>query len=197
MDYQLAILIPTLYTRADTFKVLETELLRQKALLPKGTVQIMTCPDNGEAKIGHKRNVLMTTHKAKYHCFVDDDDMVCDNFIELLLAGISTGADCCSLMGEYYTFDKIKYNYDRPFYHSLKYDSWHDDALGYYRYPNHLNCVRTDLVRDVLFEVKNFGEDHDWSKIIHSLGRLKTEAEIPFPIYKYYFNPFKHEQKNG
>lgn len=187
--YKLSILIPTLHRRKTTYDILVSELQKQKEKYPAGTIEIRSTVDDGELTIGEKRNILLSQAKGKYFAFIDDDDMVSENYIDLLMAGISTDADCLSLIGEYWVFDGNKFNYDRNFFHSLKYHTWYDDALGYYRNPNHLNCIKTDLVRDIPFPSKSHGEDSDWSKMVLSLGRLKTEAEIPFVLYKYYSTP--------
>lgn len=181
MGYKLSILIPTLEKRAQDFNLLKSHLLQQKSKLKPGVIEIIELKNTGEKSIGFYRNVLMNKARGEYIAFVDDDDWLDDHYIDCLLMGIQTGADCCSLVGKYYSDGK----YDRQFYHSLKYDTWYDDAFGYYRYPNHLNCIKKALIQDIPFAEISHGEDSDWSMKVHQLGRLKTEAEIPAPIYIY------------
>lgn len=181
MGYKLSILIPTLGKRRDQFKLLESHLLQQKSKIKSGIVEIVTMSNTGEKSIGFYRNELIKIARGEYICFIDDDDWVADEYIECLLAAIHTNPDCCSLVGEYWNDGK----YDRLFYHSLKYDSWYEDAFGYYRFPNHLNCIRKELIKDIPFKEVSHGEDSDWSMLIHTLNRIKTEAEIPIPLYIY------------
>lgn len=188
MQPKISILIPSIVERSDSFKALKFDLQQQRSKLENPLdIQILTLVDNKERSIGFKRNWLVEHAAGEYMCFIDDDDIVHEKYIEILLAATKTGADCCSFIGEYFQDGK----FDRLFYHSLKYNRWYDDALGYYRYPNHLNCIKRDLVKDIFFPETNFGEDHNWSTTVHSLGRLQTEAEIPMPIYKYMFKSKK------
>lgn len=150
-------------------------------------VEILVEEDDGKIKIGKKRNLLLQRARGKYCCFVDDDDLVSDNYIEKILLSIKTDPDCCSLRGIMTT------NGQNPvsFVHSIKYDHWFDetDDTGeriYYRCPNHLNVIRTSLCKKVWFNnAMNMGEDKDFSERIRPL--LKKEAELKDGFYFYLY----------
>ncbi len=167
--------------READFKLLEANLLEQKSRIGKGIVELVVLRNEGGKSIGFYRNALMKQARGEYVAFIDDDDWVADNYIDSLLSAIESGADCCSLKGEYWNDGK----YDRCFFHSLHYASWFEDEKGYYRYPNHLNCIKKELVADVPFVEISHGEDSDWSKKVHELQRLKTEVHVPETLYIY------------
>jgi hypothetical protein len=95
--------------------------------------------------------------------------------------------DCVSLHGMLYRNGEE----DRPFYHSLKYKEWSEDEQGYYRYPNHLNLIKTWIAKSAGFPGgKSYGEDHDFSRRLQQQGFLQTEYEhIGGVQYKYYYVP--------
>jgi glycosyltransferase involved in cell wall biosynthesis len=137
--------------------------------------------DNPIANIGAKRNNLLSLANSKYIAFIDDDDRVSDNYIKLLMEGIEKDVDCCSLVGEI-TFDGIN---PKPFIHSIKYDRYWEDDKAYYRYPNHLNCVKSEIANKFKFPELNHGEDTAFATKMHRAGVLKTEHEISETIYYY------------
>jgi glycosyltransferase involved in cell wall biosynthesis len=181
---KLSILIPSLVSRERHLAKLLFKLQWQKkALSNPDDVDIVMYVDNGEQTIGFKRNHVMSLATGEYQAFIDDDDDVTDNYLQLLLNGIATGADCCSLTGLYIPNGVL----DMPFIHSIKYDkAWQDDKF-YYRAPNHLNCIKRDLVKDIKFQEKNFGEDGCWMEDIFNQKRLKSEHYIPQLLYYYNF----------
>jgi glycosyltransferase involved in cell wall biosynthesis len=175
---KLSILIPSLNSRHEKFSRLIKELDEQAKGLP---VEINYRLDNGEASIGEKRNKLLQSSGGKYVCFVDDDDRVRKNYIDLLLEGIDNGVDCCSLVGEI-TFDG---KYPKRFEHSIKHDKYDEVNGVYIRFPNHLNCIKGDIARQFDFPLTNFGEDTSWAHKIHNAKVLKTEHWIEETIYYY------------
>lgn len=179
---KLAILIPTLTSRTKMLNGLLAELDNQR----KGKdVIVILHSDSGERTTGAKRNELIQAAvgaQAEYIAFVDDDDMVSPNYIDMNLQGCATGVDCNSLMGRIY----FKGKPGNPFHHSIIYDHWFQDSKMYYRNPNHLNCIRLDKIKDIPFRDQTIGEDGHWSIDIQKAGVLKTEYQINEIIYHYY-----------
>ena len=188
MTCKLSILIPSLHTRTDMFCALQKELQRQKT----EEVQIISYIDSGENSIGYKRNELLRCAQGDYTCFIDDDDTISENYIKLLLQGIKTNPDCCSLRGTI-TWDGTN---PEPFEHSIKYTAWAtnmmpNEPIKYERYPNHLNCIKTSIAKKFLFPEINQGEDFDWSNQVHKSGLIKNEYYIDEVIYTYNFKTIK------
>lgn len=148
-------------------------------------MRIITDVDSGQLSIGTKRNNLLNKAReinSEYVCFFDDDDMPGPNYIKHQLAAAKSGKDSGSLIGAIY-FGKIK---GKPFIHSIKYDHWYDDAIAYYRCPNHLNAIRLEHYEGLIFPETNFGEDGNMSMAMQASGRLKTEHECNETIYHYF-----------
>lgn len=180
----LSILICSLEERKEYLNRLTEKLKLQNKY---EDVEICVYTDNKENSIGTKRNSLLNNAKGKYVCFIDDDDMVSDNYIDLVREGCFTDKDCISLNGVI-TFDGQN---AKQFIHSIKYNSYFEENDIYYRPPNHLNAIKKELVKDIKFEEINYGEDTDWAMKICNLGILKTEHEIQEIIYLYIFNSNK------
>lgn len=169
-------------------------LRRLNAILdPQLTKDVKVLIDDSRYKsIGKKRNDLVARADGKYLCFIDDDDRISDNYIELLMQGIKKNMDCCSLKGI------ITEDGSNPlvFEHSIRYSAYKTNpdemAVRYERYPNHLNCVKTEIARQFKFPEEkhefgnaNHGEDTSYATQMFRAGVLKTEHYIDEVIYYY------------
>jgi glycosyltransferase involved in cell wall biosynthesis len=143
--------------------------------------------NDGDGSIGKKRNELLEQCQSEYCNFFDDDDMPNPNYVRLCLAALEKKPDVVSLTGLHFKDGK----YDRPFYHSLKIKAYSEDQGGYYRYPNHLNIMKADIAKQFRFPDINFAEDTAWATDVFKSGLLKTEAEVPEPVYHYLFRSKK------
>jgi glycosyltransferase involved in cell wall biosynthesis len=185
---KLSILIPTLKSRNDQFKKLHSHLFDQiRKLDGYGIVEVIRFPNSGASSIGHYRQYLLDLATGDYIAFIDDDDMVPDDYVSKILTAIKehemlfgVEPDCCSLTGELHWLSN---GTTERFEHSLKYDKWEKIDGVYVRYPNHLNTVRRDLALQVGFKDMGHGEDRDYSDRLKPL--LKTEAPIDGVIYHY------------
>jgi len=167
-NFDVTILICTIPSRIHMFVDLLNNItrLKQKTRL---TIEVLF-NKNENITIGEKRNWLLANSQGTYSCFIDDDDNITDDYFSVIEES-GLRYDCISLNGMMYT-NGVK---NRPFYHSLKYNHWYEDNNGYYRNPNHLNPMKTSIMREIGFTNKNFGEDHDFSKKLHESGLLKSE----------------------
>jgi len=164
-------------------------LARLKGILePQMTneVEVLVSIDNGEMSIGGKRNKLLKESKGEYVCFIDDDDIVSDDYIPQILAGCDTGVDCISFR----TIYKLNDGIPNTVYNSLQITEWWDcadpktpGAKIYFRCPQHLTPVKREFALNTLFPETNMGEDHAYSQKL--TPQLKTEYVIPKPLYFY------------
>ena len=125
--------------------------------------------------------MLLEESQGEYVAFVDDDDLVSNDYVGFILRAIDREPDVVGLHGIITTNGKNA----KPFIHSIKYKTWFENNGIYYRYPNHLNPVKRVLALQVKFPDKSHGEDRDYSDRLFPL--LKTEVMIEDPIYFYLY----------
>lgn len=177
---KLSILIPTIKRDEILYHRLLKKLHTQT--LGLGVVDVLTESCETDS-IGTKRNKLLERATGDYLCFIDADDDISDNYIEMLLDGTKTNCDCMSLRGEY----SVNGVFDGLFEHSIRYDKWEtvDGPIKYLRCPNHLNMIRSDIAKQFKFPEVNWGEDAKWSFAIQNSGLLKKEYYIDETLYYY------------
>lgn len=184
---KLSILICSLHSRANMLNKLLDVIYKQTTT---NNVEVLIDVDDGNLSIGAKRNQLLTKAIGDYICYIDDDDLISDDYINKILEAIKTKPDCCSLTG-IMTTNGLN---PEKFIHSYKYTSWSNEIIAgqrvYYRTPNHLNAVKRSLAVATGFNDKlNKGEDRDYSNRLYPL--LKTESTIAEPIYYYLYKTTK------
>lgn len=188
---KLSILICTIPQRTDYYTSLMHELRRQiQDLNAWDEMEILT-DDRLYISIGEKRNHLLSIADGDYLAFVDDDDRISKNYLQLLLEGIATNPDCCSLVGEIAEDGKNP----KKFIHSLKYTSWFEQDGIYYRNNNHLNTIRSSIAKQMTFPKTSHGEDKSYSDQLRESGLLKKEYWIENTIYFYDYRSIKPELK--
>ena len=176
---KLSILIPTLTRRAHLFERIYGALSKQAE---GQDVEILHLLDSGQMSIGDKRNTLLFMARGEFSCFVDDDDMVAGTYVGRILKAIEAvpDADCVGMAG-IITSGRIQ----RKFIHSIQCSDYTEGKGVYYRPPNHLNPIRTEISRQFRFPAINMGEDTDWAMQISRSGALTKEAEIEEALYFY------------
>ena len=115
----ISILICTIEGREKPLSELLNILDNQK----NEKVEILLNKDNREKTVGKKRNELINQAKGKYICFIDDDDIVSDDYISKILYSINnSNPDVIGLELDYIVNGVKK----GRAYHSLKYKSWYE-----------------------------------------------------------------------
>lgn len=177
---KLSLLICSLHSRKGKLNRL-LEGLQSQLNKFSGLVEAIVAVDEKENKIGKKRNYLISLAKGEYITFIDDDDLVDDNYCSLLLTSIEKNPDVI-------VFDAVRYangKLDRTVKYGIEYGKDHHDKNFYYRIPNHLMCVKRELALQVPFKEINFGEDSDYAKRL--LPLLKTQERINETLYTYLY----------
>jgi len=183
----LSLLIPTLSSRTEQCLSLVDMLLDQVERGNYiGLVEVVTLYDGGEKSIGTKRNELIQMAKGKYVAFIDDDDTIAVNYIDLIMEGIAHDVDCCSLRGV------ITWNGENPelFEHSIRYGAYSttSNEIRYERYPNHLNTInRKSIANQFQYPEVSHGEDTEFATKVFQSGLIKTEHYIDAVLYHYKF----------
>jgi hypothetical protein len=186
-----AILIASLEERAKLYNrlmdYLHPQMSGQEVIIIKNT-------DNREKSTGQKRNELLDAaieHNASHIAFFDDDDIPGPNYVKLNMEAVNGNYDCAELWGQYYENGRQM----NPFHHSIVHDHWWQDDKFYYRNPNHLNCIKLDLLKDIRFQDKTIGEDGHFSIDIQKAGILKNQYPINEIIYYYFAGRRDHNQE--
>lgn len=184
---QLTILIPTMPRRHLFLDKIRSEFMRQERDLA-GLFTVLY--DDGDySSIGAKRNAMVARVITPYMAFVDDDDMVSSNYVALILNALKSEPHCCSLRGVITTDGENP----KPFLHSIQYDRIYEEDGVYYRPPNHLNTIRTEIVRAYPFPDWNLSEDSNFCIRMCGDGVLKKEATISEVLYHYQYRTDKRK----
>jgi len=175
----LSVLIATMPSRKDMFTSLTSKLLCQVSKY-ESSVELLY-DDTMGINIGDKRNQLLQRANGLFSVFVDDDDDVSYNYIELIIEAIRSDpkADAIGIRGSI-SFNGLS---EKKWIISGKYKGWYEENNVYYRTHNHISPVKTELARLVGFPSKSHGEDYDYSMAL--LPHIKTEVFIDSEIYHY------------
>lgn len=181
----ISILIPTMTSRNALFQQVRAEIQRQAAECPQLRVEILWEADNGELTLGQKRNVLVDRCTGRYHCFIDDDDILAPDYLATFVPMITSGIDydCASFVGAHYqrgVFTKL-------FHHSLAYSEWRETPTHFIRAISPMNLIKTDIVRQIRYKDIRNTEDSEFSFRLLDSGLLQSEYAInpSHPIYHY------------
>ena len=146
--------------------------------------------DRIELTVGEKRTDLIKKSNGKYFSFIDDDDMVTDDYVGRILEAITKNPDVITMQG-WMTTNGIN-RVDWVIKLNERYEERIDNGVAkYFRYPNHLCVFKKELVGHLRFMSINAGEDYEWATRIKEMGLLKNEIHIEEKIYHYDFKTKK------
>jgi hypothetical protein len=162
------------------------KLKRLLAILqPQLTVDVELLTDDRGRQIttGQKRNDLLHRSKGIYSVFIDDDDLVSHDYIKKILHAATYNPDCITFKGWMTTNGYSRVNF------VLRLGEKYEERNGmYYRFPNHITPIKTQIGRQVAFENITIGEDYKWALQIKDRNLLKTEFFIDSELYYDYIN---------
>jgi len=177
-EYQpkLSILICSLIERNKTFlpNLLDTLNLQ----IQDKPVEVLILSDNACRPVGTKRNDMINLSNGEYICFIDDDDRVSDDYIDLILKEIEDSNTDVVVFNAEISFDGINpklVRYGKEFDYCEKEDA-------YYRHPNHLMVHKKSNIKEFFKDVK-FGEDDEWA--FRQLQNIQTQRRIEKVLYFY------------
>lgn len=178
----LSILILTLPTRIDSYsnliKTLNKQVIENNLI---SRVQILTLCDTKEISVGEKRNILLNKSIGRYVCFIDDDDVISDNYLIRLISALESNADVITFCGDY-----VENNLRTAFSISMVHRGNYNHPNIFYRLPNHLCPIKRQIALNCLFTDKNFGEDSDYAEKINQ--HIKNEFHISDKLYFYMYD---------
>lgn len=178
----LSILICTLPERAEKLKRLLAILRPQMT----ADVEILTNDMGRNVTTGEKRNLLLRNANGLYSVFIDDDDIVSHDYVAKILQAAKLNPDCITFRGYMTTngFNRVNF--------VLRLGEKYEERNGmYFRFPNHITPIKTEIGRQVAFENITIGEDYKWALQIKDRNLLKTEFYIDSELYHYDYINYK------
>lgn len=185
MPILLSIVIPGVPRRIDQGRALVAELERQVAIFNlQKTVEVIWLVDNYHRTIGAKRQALVETAQGEYIVFIDDDDKVSPDYIELIIQALKANPDVVTFQSDV-TWNGLRgiisfsalCDKDEPFYGPEKVTN---------RRPWHICVWKRSISLQCKFPDINWGEDSAW--VDQAVEHLTTEIHIPqvLHIYSHY-----------
>lgn len=150
-------------------------------------VEMLFEEDEMQKTVGKKRNLLLNKAKGERIIFVDDDDLVSENYVERLLEYSELDFDCVGIGVEFTKDGKDKSIYDYSFKKNINTRERNKDSKRfgqrvYGRTPNHLCLWKKDVALRCQFPDRNLGEDNEWAEqqILKGYSLHLTEEIIYF-----------------
>jgi glycosyltransferase involved in cell wall biosynthesis len=185
---KLSILIPTL-NEPESIRYLRRlrSILEPQVAKYPGQVEIRIHDAGRSMPTGTKRNELIKNSDGEYFSQIDCDDVVPAYYVDELMNGILFGPDVISFIGHMTTNGANR----REF--TIKLGEKYEERNGhYYRYPNHLTCLKRSAVEHIKFRPIWVQEDYHYATEIRDRKLLKTEVHINKNMYLYDFKTKYH-----
>lgn len=177
-----SILVPTLGERRALFERLMAGLLPQ--LDPYGgRVRVLGWYNDGSPSLPKIRQRLVETAGSEYVSFVDDDDLVSQDYVAQIVSALTNRPD-------YVGFQVQCYSNGAPIgvaYHSLEFDRWRNLDGRFERDISHLNPIKRPLALRADFSLTRAGkpEDRAWADQLRRARVLQTQVVIGRILYHY------------
>jgi glycosyltransferase involved in cell wall biosynthesis len=184
----LSILIPTIPERGEMFTRLFNEVHRQIAYMDTvhptlGEIEVLVDDSkrflDGGLSIGKKREALVKRATGKYLCFLDDDETIAPNYVEVLVRLAQSDCDVLtfnniSKMDNFWTLVRMRF-----------YNTFNSQAKPgtIDRPPWHICPVKTVIAQSVPFPDSNYGEDWEWFEKV--LNQCTDEEYSEAIIHQY------------
>ena len=179
-DIKLSILICSVQDRdrEENLKNIEHELKDQICKnYAENIVEILIEKDNREMSVGRKRNVLIDKAKGEYVCFIDDDDFISKDYLNIILENLKKDI---LLIRINHVLNGVR---TKPIQTSLYIDHLETNDFIFKTNHFHLCPVKKELASKVLFDEINFAEDLIYSQKLVPL--ITSYETINQEIYTY------------
>ena len=172
-------------------KKLVSELHRQISKnYAEEIVEILVDTDNMTKSVGQKRNDLISKAKGHFVCFIDDDDLITENYLSIILHHLNIGIDIL-LIGISHIENGINKTKILP---SLFIDNLTTNDVVFKTNHFHLCPHKKSIAELVSFDCVNFAEDMIYSQKM--VKHISNHAVIYDPIYIYFDNLEKSLTRN-
>jgi glycosyltransferase involved in cell wall biosynthesis len=178
---KLSILICSVHTRFNSFLPKIFNQLNDQ-VNQYNDVELLCLIDNKKMMLGEKRNKLVNMAVGEYVVFVDDDDVISDDYVSEIYKAIQYNADVICFDVNV-SIDNSPY---KPCYYSHKYDSDFNTDKAYHRLPNHIMAIKRNLCLETPYKNIPKGEDSAFSKDLKP--KIKNEHQIHRALYYYNYS---------
>lgn len=179
---KLSILVPSVTNRRNTFLPKILDQLHSQ-VEPFNDVEVLVLIDNKTNMLGEKRNQLVNLAQGEYVVFVDDDDVLSDDYVSTLRQACITNSVDVITFTVNVSLNNGPY---KPCYYDKDYHADYNREHSYHRLPNHICCVRRELALVTPYKPIVRGEDAAYSKDLHK--KLTSQYIIDKVLYSYNFN---------
>jgi glycosyltransferase involved in cell wall biosynthesis len=176
----LELLIPTMPKRQIMLARLFDRLLPQL----RGIHNVTYRTDDGPGTIGAKRQRMIEAATGDYIAFIDDDDLISEDYVARIRPMLDSQPDCVGLI-VHVTMDGKPWDPSPLFFHSLQFRS-NEAWAGNTRTPHHLCPMRRELALRSRFPDKSWGEDYNFALgVLPHLQREEWAGDDPLYFYDY------------
>jgi hypothetical protein len=178
-NIKLSILICSLEIeeRQENLKKIISELNSQICKnYAENIVEVIVEKDNGLISVGEKRNSLLSKSNGEYICFIDDDDFISENYLNLILQNLKKDI---LLIRIKHLINGVK---SKSIQTSLYIDYLETNEFIFKTNHFHLCPIKKVIAENIKFQQINFAEDLDYSQkivpLIQSYDFLEEEIYI-------------------
>lgn len=144
---------------------------------------------NPALTVGANRQLMIDCATAEYVNFVDDDDLVANDYVASILPLLASSPDMVGYRLQMYV-DGVRL--PKLTYHNPAGSGWNEDENGYYRDISHVNPIRREIALLAKFD-GGFGEDERWANQIRETRRVNVFCYVDRVMYHYYYRSEKND----
>ena len=175
-------------------------LLEKQSVARSPDIELLYLMDNRRMSVGAKRNLLLGAARGEYLSFIDDDDMVADDYVKRIYGAFAwckkqahtTDVVCfpqrATLVQEQVIHEcRYSLTYAKREPKRVLAATANPRVFNWTGPPAHTMIWRREIAQSARFPDKQFGEDCDWVDAV--CARAETEYQIEGePLYAYIYN---------
>ena len=173
-----SILIPSMPDRREQRR--RVLMILEPQLKKYDDIELLILEDNCKRDYGHKLQSMIDIAQGEYISFIDDDDLISENYVDRIYSHLDGVVDCIGFSGHI----SINDGPIMPVFYSMENKIPENRFDGYYRFIQHVNPIKKSIVEQVPYD-GHFGADTEWSDKVSELNLITLETYIPEVMYMY------------